>query len=172
MKVAVYARVSSHEQTVEPRLLELRAECARRNWAIAAEITDTISGASFTRAGLDQLMKLVRRRSIKAVVCVKLDRLGRSLQHLAQLIEELGTHGVALVCPGQGIDTSDMNSAGRLQLQILGAVAEFERSLIRERTLAGLKSAKARGVRLGRKPTPLPANHARSSRNGAATRAG
>jgi len=67
------------------------------------------------------------------VVCFKLDRLGRSLPHLAQLVAEFAAHGVALVCTSQGIDTSNENPAGRLQLGVLMAVAEFEREIIRER---------------------------------------
>jgi len=87
------------------------------------------------------------------VVCFKLDRLGRSLPHLAQLVAELAAHGVALVCTSQGIDTSNDNPAGRLQLGVLMAVAEFEREIIRERVNAGLRAAKARGARLGRPAT-------------------
>ncbi len=157
--IAIYARVSTAEQSVEPQLMELRSECARRGWNAVAEIADTVSGAASTRAGLDRLMRLVRQHSVKAVLCVKLDRLGRSLQHLVQIIGELELHGVALVCTSQGIDTSGMNPAGRLQLQILGAVAEFERSLIGERTRAGLQAARARGAQIGRPRVPLPANY-------------
>lgn len=159
MKVALYLRVSTDEQTVEPQRDELRVEAARRRWDIAIELEDKISGAKFSRAGLDQLMKLVRAHSIEAVICAKLDRLGRSLQHLAQIIDEFDTHGVALVCPSQGIDTSGMNPAGRLQMHILAAIAEYERALIRERTKAGLKSARARGAKPGRPKLALPANH-------------
>jgi putative DNA-invertase from lambdoid prophage Rac len=156
MKVALYSRVSTQDQTVEPQILELRSECQRRGWEIVADISDTISGAKFTRTGLDQLMKLVRQHSVKAVVCYKLDRLGRSLQHLVQIVAELDSHGVALVCPSQGIDTSDKNPAGRLTAHILMCMAEFQLSLIREATLSGLKSARARGVKLGRPSNPLP----------------
>src|SRR5688572_10775639 len=83
----------------------------------------------------------------------RLDRLGRSLPHLAQLVSELAAHGVTLVCTSQGIDTSNDNPAGRLQLGVLMAVAEFEREIIRELVNAGLRAAKARGVRLGRPTT-------------------
>ena len=95
-------------------------------------------------------MALVRRGKVDIVVCFKLDRLGRSLSHLAALIGEFNAHNVALVVPAQGIDTGGANSAARLQLNILCAVAEFERDLIRERTLAGLVAARKRGARLGR----------------------
>jgi DNA invertase Pin-like site-specific DNA recombinase len=159
MRVALYTRVSTQDQTVESQLIELRAECSRRGWEIVADISDTISGSKFTRTGLDQLMKLVRQHAVKAVVCYKLDRLGRSLQHLDQVVAELDTHGVALVCPSQGIDTSDKNPAGRLTAHILMCMAEFQLSLIREATLSGLKAARARGVKLGRPSTALPVDY-------------
>jgi putative DNA-invertase from lambdoid prophage Rac len=132
---------------------ELRDYCARRNWTDVEEITDTISGAKFSRKGLDALMRSVRRGKADVVVCFKLDRLGRSLSHLAQIIDEFNTHKVALVVPAQGIDTSEGNPAGKLQLHILCAVAEFEREIIRERVNAGLAVAKKKGVRLGRPAT-------------------
>jgi DNA invertase Pin-like site-specific DNA recombinase len=80
----------------------------------------------------------------------KLDRVGRSLVHLAMILDELGRLNVPLICTSQGIDTSHDNPVGRLQLGVLMAVAEFERSLIRERTKAGLAAARARGVKFGR----------------------
>lgn len=95
-------------------------------------------------------MALVRRGKVQVVVAYKLDRLARSLAHMAQIIAELQTHGVSLVCPGQGIDTSNNNPAAALQLNVLAAVAEFERALIIERVNAGLAAAKLRGVKLGR----------------------
>lgn len=158
MKAALYLRVSTDEQTVEPQRMELRDVCQRRGWTIIEEIEDQVSGAKVSRAGLDRLLGMVRKRSVQAVLCVKLDRLGRSLPHLVQVIAELDSAGVALVCPGQGIDTSAANPAGRLQMHVLAAVAEFERSLIVERTRAGMKAARARGAAIGRPGVKLPAN--------------
>lgn len=158
MKAVLYLRVSTDEQTVEPQRLELRDVCQRRGWSITAEIEEKASGASTKRSGLDQVLALVRKRAVGAVVCAKLDRLGRSLPHLAQILTELDNASVALVCPGQGIDTSNHNPAGRLQLHILMSVAEFERSLIAERTRAGLKAARARGSVLGRPRVKLPSD--------------
>ena len=86
------------------------------------------------------------------MVCYKLDRMGRSLTHLALMLDELNRLKVPLIASSQGIDTSDDNPAGRLQLGVLMAVAEFERGIIRERVNAGVVAAKARGVRLGRPP--------------------
>ena len=152
-RIAIYTRVSTDKQSHDSQLLELREYCQRRNWTDFVEYSDVISGAKFTRSGLDKLMAEIRRGKLDTVVCFKLDRLGRSLAHLAQICSELTTHGVALVCTSQGIDTSNNNPAGRLQLGVLMAVAEFERSIIQERVVAGLKAAKARGVKLGRKET-------------------
>ena len=95
-------------------------------------------------------MRIVRKGRIDAVVAYKLDRLGRSLPHLAQLVAEMTAQRVALVIPAQGIDTSASNPASQFQLNILMAVAEFEREIIRQRVNSGLRAAKARGVRLGR----------------------
>jgi DNA invertase Pin-like site-specific DNA recombinase len=150
MKVAIYTRVSTDKQTHDSQLNELREYCLRRNWANAVEYADVISGAKFSRHGLDKLMADVRRGKLDVVVCFKLDRLGRSLAHLAQIVGELTAHRVALVCPSQGIDTSGMNPASQLQLNILMAIAEFERSIIQERVAAGLRAAKANGKKLGR----------------------
>lgn len=150
MRIAIYTRISTDKQSHESQLTELREYCYRRGWKDLAEFSDVISGAKFTRTGLEKLMTDVRRGRLDAIVCFKLDRLGRSLPHLAQICSELGTHGVALICTSQGIDTSNNNPAGRLQLGVLMAVAEFERSIIQERVVAGLKAAKLRGVKLGR----------------------
>jgi DNA invertase Pin-like site-specific DNA recombinase len=151
MKVAVYLRVSTSEQSVEAQRLELVEYCRRRGWDDVREYRDQISGAKCSRIGLDLLMIDVRKRSVQAVVCTKLDRLGRSLSHLAQICDEMMSHRVALVCPSQGIDTTEDNPAGRLQMHVLMAVAEFERALISDRTKAGLTVARANGKTLGRR---------------------
>ena len=157
MRTAIYARVSTQQQSHDSQLAELHDYCRRRSWPNVREYRDVISGARFTRQGLDQLMADVRRRRLDVVVCFKLDRLGRSLSHLAQLVTELTAHGVALVCTSQGIDTSNDNPAGRLQLGVLMAVAEFERSIIQDRVRAGLRAARQNGVKLGR-PSTLAAH--------------
>jgi DNA invertase Pin-like site-specific DNA recombinase len=160
MKAVIYTRVSTDKQTDDSQLNELREYCQRRGWTGVSEYRDVISGAKFTRQGLDKLMTDVRRGRINVIVCFKLDRLGRSLPHLAQIVSELTAHRVALVCPSQGIDTTTTNPASQLQLNILMAIAEFERSIIQERVTAGLRAAKARGVQLGR-PAQLNRHHER-----------
>jgi DNA invertase Pin-like site-specific DNA recombinase len=151
--VVIYARVSTNKQNHDSQLTELREYCARRKWQEVEEIVDTASGVKSSREGLDRLMKAVRRGKVDVIVCYKLDRLGRSLAHLAAMIAEFAAHNVALVVPEQGIDTSSSNPAARLQLNVLGAVAEFEREIIRERVNDGIAAAKTRGVRFGRPAT-------------------
>jgi DNA invertase Pin-like site-specific DNA recombinase len=149
VKAAIYLRVSTKDQSVDSQ----RADTERVAKARGYEPTffeDQASGAKCSRQALDAMMSRVRRREFDAVICFKLDRLGRSLPHLAQLIGELDSNGVGLIVCGQGIDTTDSNPAARLQMHVLMAVAEFERSMISDRTLAGLEAAKKRGVKLGR----------------------
>jgi DNA invertase Pin-like site-specific DNA recombinase len=153
-RIAVYGRVSTDAQSHASQLREVRAY-VRRRWP-KAEVTpylDKASGARLSREGLDALMAEVRQGRVNVLAVYKLDRLGRSLQHLAQLIGELERHGTALVATSQGIDTSESNPAGRLQMHVLAAVAEFERSVIRERINAGLAAARERGAKLGRPRT-------------------
>ena len=153
LKAGVYVRVSKPEQTLEGQEAELVAYCRARGWEPVI-FRDVQTGADATRPGLAVLMEAARRREISAVVCVKLDRLGRSLSHLAALLHELQTLGVGLVCKDQGIDTVQeagrLNPAAHFFVTILAAVAEFERELIRERTVDGLKAARARGAKIGR----------------------
>jgi putative DNA-invertase from lambdoid prophage Rac len=155
MRVVIYSRVSRDKQSTDSQTVELRSYCERRGWTEVRGYSDRVSGAKFSREGLDALMREIRKGRVDVVVAAKLDRLGRSLPHLAQLISEMTAHRVALVIPTQGIDTSASNPAAQLQLNILCAVAEFEREIIRERVNAGLKAARARGAKLGR-PSTLP----------------
>jgi DNA invertase Pin-like site-specific DNA recombinase len=152
--------VSTEGQELEPQRLELLAYCQRQGLTYTVEFSDVISGTKSSRVGLDALMAAVRRKEIKTVVVVKLDRLGRSLSHLAGLMEDLMKHGVAFVATSQGIDTSKANPMAEMQIGLLSVFAQFERSLIVERTKAGLAAARARGVRLGKPSKVLPANWA------------
>jgi len=147
---ALYLRVSTDDQTVDSQRDALLASCQQRGWRETTFYEDQASGADTTRPALARLMTDVRGGRVAQVVCFKLDRLGRSLSHLARIIDELETHRVALVCPSQGIDTTDSNPAGRLQMHILAAVAEFERAIIRDRVKAGIAAARKRGKHLGR----------------------
>jgi len=150
-RIIIYGRVSTADQRHDSQLSEVQDHCARR-WpgSTATIIVDTASGAKTSREGLDRLMGLVRQNKVDVVACFKLDRLGRSLPHLAQIISELDHHNVAIIATCQGIDTNHDSPAGRLQMHVLMAVAEFERTLIVERVRAGQAAAKAKGVKFGR----------------------
>lgn len=113
-----------------------------------------MSGAKDRRPALDRLLTDARRRRFDVLACWRLDRLGRNLRHLVTLIEELQTLGIAFVSLGEGIDCT--TPAGKLQLHILAALAEFERERIRERVLAGLQRARTQGKRLGRPRARVP----------------
>ena len=153
-RIAIYGRVSTNGQSHDSQLREVRAY-VRRRWPKAEvnEYLDKASGARFSREGLDEMMSEVRKGRIDVLSVYKIDRLARSLQHLAQIIGELAAHGTAFVSSSQGIDTSENNPAGRLQMHVLAAVAEFERSVIVERINAGLAAARERGAKLGRPRT-------------------
>jgi DNA invertase Pin-like site-specific DNA recombinase len=113
-----------------------------------------VSGTKTARPGLDRLVKDAKRRKFDVLVTWKLDRLGRKLKHLITLLEDLQALGVALISLGEGIDAT--TPAGKLQMHILGAIAEFERGRIVERGRAGLQRARAQGIRLGRPPAVVP----------------
>jgi DNA invertase Pin-like site-specific DNA recombinase len=136
-----YARVSTQDQTLALQNDALRkAGCGKT-------YTDTISGSTTERKGLDQA--LAHLRAGDTLVVWRLDRLGRSLPHLIQTITSLESQGIGFKSLTENIDTT--TSGGKLIFHIFGALAEFERNLIRERTLAGLESARARG-RVGGRP--------------------
>ena len=130
---------------------ELRDCCQRRRWAIANEYVDTgWSGAKASRPQLDRLMADARQGRFEAVLVSKLDRWGRSLINSLQSVQELASMGVRFIAVTQNIDTDESNPMSRFMLHIFGAFAEFERAMIRERTVSGVRAAKAKGKRLGR----------------------
>jgi len=147
-RVALYARVSTTGQTAENQLLALRSFATARGWTITEYVDHGQSGAKERRPALDALLAAVRARRVDLVACVKLDRLARSVHHLVALVREFEVLGVDLVVLDQAIDTT--TPAGRLLFHVLAAISEFERDLIRDRVLAGLRRAKSQGVRLGR----------------------
>jgi DNA invertase Pin-like site-specific DNA recombinase len=153
MDTAVYMRVSTSDQKLDSQDKELRRYCQMRLWRNPVVYADKMSGAATTRPALERLLQDMRAGKIERLVCYKLDRVGRSLTHLALIVDEMARLKVPLICTSQGIDTSDSNPCGKFQLAVLMAVAEFERGIIRERVNAGLAAAKERGVRLGRPKT-------------------
>lgn len=151
-RVALYLRVSTAEQTIDNQRRELEAVAARHGWDVVAVFEDAgVSGAKGrdARPGLDAMMKSVARRDFDMVAAWSVDRLGRSLIDLLDLLRELHAKGVDLYLDRQGLDTS--TPSGRAMYQMLGVFSEFERAMIRERVVAGLARARAEGVKLGRK---------------------
>jgi DNA invertase Pin-like site-specific DNA recombinase len=155
MRTLTYSRVSTADkQNPEAQVEELRRYCDSRGWTICEEITDRgFSGGTGPekRPGLVRLMALARARKIDVICVSRLDRLFRSLKHLVTVLDELQSLGVMFVSIGDQIDMT--TASGRLMLQIVGAFSEFERGLIRERTVAGLAYVRSRGQRLGRPKT-------------------
>lgn len=150
-RVGLYLRVSTGEQTVENQRVGLREIALRQGWSVVTEFADEgVSGAKGRdrRPGLDRLLRAVARREIDVVAAWSVDRLGRSLQDLVGFLAELHAKGVDLYLHQQGIDTT--TPAGKAMFQMLGVFAEFERSMIRERVLAGLERARGEGKVLGR----------------------
>ena len=154
MKVALYARVSRADKDQDPenQLLKLREYAKRMNWEVYAEYKDFASGAAPSRPQLDKLLGEGRARHYDVILIVRLDRLARSTKQLLTILEDLDRFGVALVCSDQDIDMK--SPTGKLLFTVLGAVAELELDLIRERTKDGLARARAQGKRLGRPPKP------------------
>lgn len=150
MRVATYSRVSTQKRDQKPevQVQELRRYCKARCFKITHEIVDRASGWTDERTGLKQLLQLVRAREVDAVVVVKLDRLFRSLKHLVNTLSALQDLGVKFIATRDQVDLT--TPAGRMFIQILGSLAEFERELIRERIILGLEHAKSKGVKLGR----------------------
>jgi DNA invertase Pin-like site-specific DNA recombinase len=130
------------------QLAELREYASRRGWEIVGEYVDCISGSKESRPELNRLMADAHRRHFDAVLVWKIDRFGRSLKHLVNSLADLDSYGVAFVSLRDNLDLS--TPSGRLMFQIIGAMAEFERSLIQERVRAGLRNAKLKGKTLGR----------------------
>jgi len=155
VRVAIYARVSTtNGQSPEMQLLNLREYASRRGWEVFAEYVDSgISGAKESRPELNRLMADAHRRHFDLVLCWKVDRFGRSLKHLVNALADLDSYGIAFVSLRDNLDLS--TPSGRLMFQIIGAMAEFERSLIQERVRAGLRNAKLKGKILGRPPMTL-----------------
>lgn len=139
------------DQHCDLQLRELREYIAHRDWKIAAEYVDTgFSGAKASRPALDRLMADSAKRKFDCVAVWKIDRFGRSVLHLNQQLAALTSYGVRFIATSQGLDTDQSNPTSRLLLQILASVAEFEREMIRERTLSGIRAAQAAGKVVGR----------------------
>jgi DNA invertase Pin-like site-specific DNA recombinase len=152
MKVAIYARVSkmNGHQNPDTQLLPQREECQRRGWTIFEEYVDRgVSGAKDSRPALNRLMADAKRKRFDAVLVWKLDRFGRSLQHLVNALAEFQALGIAFVSVTDQLDMT--TPQGRLMFGIISCMSEFERALIVERVKAGMSRAKLHGKLPGRK---------------------
>lgn len=152
-RVALYLRTSTLEQNTRNQKRELKTVAERHGWDVVTIHEDAgISGAKGRdqRPGFDALMRGVTRRDFDLVAAWSVDRLGRSLSDLLDILKELHAKKVDLYLHQQGLDTS--TPAGRAMFQMMGVFAEFERAMIRERVNAGLARARADGTKLGRRP--------------------
>ncbi|MDD3531670.1 MAG: recombinase family protein [Candidatus Pacebacteria bacterium] len=166
MRVALYARVSTPEsdkkklkdtdrakQDPETQLVKLRAYAKAMGWQIIKTYIDRASGADPNRPSMSSMMADARSRKFDAIVIVRLDRITRSLANLLSTIEDLERWNVRLVCTDQMIETG--SATGKLLIHLLGALAEFERELTRERIKDGMDRARAQGKAIGRPETAL-----------------
>ena len=148
MRVAIYTRVSTSDQTCETQRHVLHQFISARGWTLAREYSDTMSGATNSRPNLNQLMADARKKRFDAVLVYKFDRFGRSMQHLVTSLDEFNALGIAFISYSEGIDTT--TPSGKMVFGVLASLAEFERSLIRERTSLGMMRAKREGKHCGR----------------------
>jgi len=153
VRAAIYLRVSTDGQTTEHQRRELLEVASRKGWNVIEIYEDAgISGAKdrSKRPALDKMLKDATRKRFDVIAAWSVDRLGRSLQHLITMLGDIHGAGCDLYLHQQAVDTS--NPSGRALFQMMGVFAEFERAMIRERIMAGLKTARAKGVKLGRRP--------------------
>jgi len=148
MKIAIYCRTSTQDQHPENQIMALTKYAEDRGFVIYHIYVDEVSGAKDSRPALNELMIDARAKRFDAVLVWKLDRLGRSLQHLLQVVSEWKNLGIQFICMTEPIDTT--SPSGELIFNIFGAIAQFERELIIERINLGLDRARKQGKALGR----------------------
>jgi DNA invertase Pin-like site-specific DNA recombinase len=149
MRSAIYARVSTKDQSCEMQVRDLRAYCAARGCTIIREYVDLCqSGGKDSRPQLNELMADARKRKLDAVIVWRFDQFARSTKHLLLALEEFRSLGVQFISYQENIDTS--SPLGQALFTIVSAVAQLERDLIRERVSAGVRNARASGKQFGR----------------------
>src|SRR2546427_8036007 len=152
-RVAVYARVSTGDQSCEPQLRDLREYVAARGWQGEEYVDVGVSGARQRRPALDRLLAAVKARRVDVVVVAAFDRMGRSVRHLVETLDLFRHLDVEFISLREQIDTG--SPLGQAVFAIIAAIAQLERSLIAERVRAGLRRARAEGKRLGRPPVQV-----------------
>src|ERR1700682_5318332 len=149
MRIGIYARVSTKDQSCELQVRDLRAYCAARGFELVREYVDVgQSGAKDSRPELNKLMDDARKRQFDAIVVWRFDRFARSTKHLLLALEEFRSLGIQFISYQENVDTS--SALGQALFTIVSAVAQLERDLIRERVSAGIRNARANGKKLGR----------------------
>lgn len=150
-RVAIYCRVSTASQSVDPQESALREFAHRRDWTELKIYSDrAFSGARDRRPALDQLMLDCRRGLVDVVLVWKFDRFGRSVRHLIEALEEFRQLKIDFISVTEAVDTS--TPAGRMFFSMIAVFANFERDMIAERVKSGLEEARRKGKRLGRPP--------------------
>lgn len=182
MRAALYARVSDRRSVLELpayvsgaatlderrrqdpnlQLIPLRELCAQRSWKVAAEYVDAISGGATSRPQLDSMMREIHSGRYDVLTVWKTDRLGRSLRHLLEIIEICRLRGVAF-CSMTEPHMDTTSPSGMLVFQILGAAAEYERSIDSERIRAGMENARRKGKQIGRRSLEISSEQALSA---------
>lgn len=151
--VAIYARVSTDRQSTESQSNALRDFIEKRSWTLFKEYVDAgFTGSNTKRPAFTEMMADAKRRAFDVLLVYKLDRLSRSLKDLITTLDDLQSLGIDFVSYDNGLDTT--TPTGRLLFHVVGAVAEFEKEIIRERVKTGLENAKRKGKRLGRPKIP------------------
>ncbi|MFZ1517675.1 MAG: recombinase family protein [Ignavibacteriaceae bacterium] len=151
-RVIIYARVSTKEQNVDMQLSDLKSYAELRKLRVVEVYIDYASGAKSDRVNYQKLFNDVRKRKTDVVLVWKFDRFARSTKELINALEEFNSLGVDFISYKENVDTS--TPAGKILFTMISAFAEFERSIIRERVIAGMEKAKARGARIGRPRIP------------------
>jgi len=148
-RIAIYARVSTTDQSTDSQLLDLRRYVSERGWNIFKEYVDEgISGTKDSRPALNELMNDAKKRKFDVVLVWRFDRFARSTKHLILALEEFKNLGIDFVSYQENIDTS--SPLGSAIFTIISAVAQLERDIIAERVKAGLRRARLRGIKIGR----------------------
>jgi len=156
VRVAIYARVSTLDQKCEMQLRDLRQYAAARGWTLAGEYVDNgYSGKNTNRPELKRCVADAKARKFDAIAVWKLDRWGRTVAQLVSDILDFDSAGIRFIAITQGIDTDSSNPISRLLLHIMAAFAEFERAVINERVVSGIRNAQVKGTRSG-KPIGRP----------------
>jgi len=161
-RIAIYVRVSTTEQSVDLQLRELNEFVSNRGWKSVEVYEDQVSGTTSNRPALKKLLKDCRSRKVDLVICWRMDRLFRSLSNLIAIIQEFNDLGIEFIALRDQIDMT--TASGRLMIHLLGAFAEFEANLIKERVRAGIATARSKGKILGR-PRRICRNTVRSYRS-------